>query len=377
MKRGGRLRLRTTVPMLVVLLLAGCSQFSIYDQFRSITSPTSTVGLQISPSVAGLLVGGTEFFTASGGVSPYSFSVLSGGAGGTIVASTGAYTAPNTAGIDTVQVTDANGNITNAKVTAVAVAPLVISPSAVALNAGDSYQFHASGGVPPYTYSLISGSVGTLNSSTGVYTFPASATSSSTASVTVTDSIGITATSAQITCSTAGSLAVSPSTATLTEGASFDFVASSGTPPYTTKITPTPGGTASVNGQVVSFTAGVAGTNYALKVSDSAMPSVSTVTATVNVAPAAPSNLAATVSSGGVVNLSWTNNSAGATGLNVQRAVGNGTYSTIASFTTATAPLPSSYQDTDLSAGTVYVYRIEVSTGSPLSYSNEAVVVAQ
>jgi hypothetical protein len=45
-------------------------------------------------------------FTASGGVAPYAFTVLPGGAGGTIDASTGSYVAPAIFGVDTIQVTD-------------------------------------------------------------------------------------------------------------------------------------------------------------------------------------------------------------------------------------------------------------------------------
>lgn len=41
-----------------------------------------------------------------GGTPPYVYSVLAGGAGGTINASTGLYTSPNKIGIDTIQVTD-------------------------------------------------------------------------------------------------------------------------------------------------------------------------------------------------------------------------------------------------------------------------------
>ncbi len=55
------------------------------------TSPTSTIS-----------------FFATGGTSPYAYSVVVGGVGGTINSS-GLYTAPNAYGEDTVRVTDANG----------------------------------------------------------------------------------------------------------------------------------------------------------------------------------------------------------------------------------------------------------------------------
>jgi len=45
-------------------------------------------------------------FGASGGVSPYAFTVKAGGAGGTINSSTGSYIAPPSFGVDTIIVTD-------------------------------------------------------------------------------------------------------------------------------------------------------------------------------------------------------------------------------------------------------------------------------
>lgn len=45
-------------------------------------------------------------FSGSGGTAPYVYSVLAGGAGGTINASTGYYTSPTITGVDTVRVTD-------------------------------------------------------------------------------------------------------------------------------------------------------------------------------------------------------------------------------------------------------------------------------
>ncbi len=71
------------------------------------------------------VVPGSSFvqFNATGGVPPYVYSVLTGGAGGTIVSSTGAYTAPSsmtaypaTSLFDTIQVTDASSATATAQI---------------------------------------------------------------------------------------------------------------------------------------------------------------------------------------------------------------------------------------------------------------------
>lgn len=46
-------------------------------------------------------------FSGSGGTAPYVYSVVGGGAGGSINSSTGLYTSPNVTGSDTIRVTDA------------------------------------------------------------------------------------------------------------------------------------------------------------------------------------------------------------------------------------------------------------------------------
>jgi hypothetical protein len=71
--------------------------------------------LAISPSAITLTAGSTITFSASGGLTPYSFS-MAGGLG-TIDSLTGFYTAPSEAGMDTVRVTDSAGSTAEATVT--------------------------------------------------------------------------------------------------------------------------------------------------------------------------------------------------------------------------------------------------------------------
>jgi hypothetical protein len=82
------------------------------DAELTITPPGPLV---ISPSAITLTAGSTITFSASGGLTPYSFS-MAGGLG-TIDPLTGFYTAPSEAGIDTVRVTDSAGSTAEATVT--------------------------------------------------------------------------------------------------------------------------------------------------------------------------------------------------------------------------------------------------------------------
>lgn len=69
------------------------------------------------------------------------------------------------------------------------IAKLAISPSSTTVSSNGTVQFSASGGVPPYTFSIISG-VGTINASSGLYTAPAVP---GTTYILVTDNQGSTA----------------------------------------------------------------------------------------------------------------------------------------------------------------------------------------
>ena len=64
----------------------------------------SAGSLALSPSL-------TTYFLGVGGTAPYVYSVLAGGAGGTINPITGFYTAPSVTGSDSIQVTDAASGI--------------------------------------------------------------------------------------------------------------------------------------------------------------------------------------------------------------------------------------------------------------------------
>lgn len=144
--------------------------------------------LTISPSTLTIVINGTQSFTGAGGClngtncvgGSRVFSVTGVGS---IVSSTGFYTAPATSGTAIVQVSDSIGNVATATVNVVS--SLTIVPSSLKLPVYSTNTFTAIAGSSPYTYSVVSGS-GSIVAATGVYT-AASATGSAT--VRVTDNI--------------------------------------------------------------------------------------------------------------------------------------------------------------------------------------------
>ncbi len=248
----------------------GTATVRVTDGVSTTSDATVTVtpaaALAISPATVTLNLADNISFSASGGVPPYTYSLLTalGGTGESLVSNT--YTAPSdTTGTATVRVTDNVGATSDAAVTVTPAAALAISPATVTLNLGDNISFSTAGGVPPYTYSLVTPIGGTGENLTvgGTYTAPSDTTG--TATVRVTD--GVSATSdASVTVTPAAALAISPSTVTLNLADSISFSASGGVPPYTYSLVTPIGGTGE----------GLAGGTYTA-------PSDTTGTATVRV----------------------------------------------------------------------------------------------
>ncbi len=145
--------------------------------------PPPAPPLNLSPTNVNVQTGSDQTFSATGGTTPYTWTVVGGGAGGTVTQS-GVYTAAGTTGTDTVRVTD--GVSVNRTATVHVYAPVAISPNPATINAGTQVDFNASGGIGTLVFS-VPGDFGTVDPVSGLYTAPGT---TCTATVRVTDSQG-------------------------------------------------------------------------------------------------------------------------------------------------------------------------------------------
>ena len=235
----------------------GTVTIRVTDNAAATSDATITVSsaypLAVSPSSATIGYGSSLTFSASGGVPPYTFSTVSliGGTGESFNAGTGTYTAPSdAAGNATIRVTDGEGTTDDAVITVTGTTGLSISPVTIDLDLGDSIDFNAFGGEPPYAFSLPSSLGGTgENLAGGTYTAPTDTTGNAT--VRVTDNALATA-DAAVTVTAASALAVGPASVTLHPGDAITFSGSGGVPPYSYSLITAVGGTGE----------GVAGSTY-------------------------------------------------------------------------------------------------------------------
>jgi hypothetical protein len=188
----GRRRARARARLLLVLVFSALASACVPYELKAILDGPKGSALSITPSV--IIVPGTQTvsFAGSGGVEPYTYTLVSGL--GSIDSVTGVYTAPAPAGTAVVSVTDKTGRSVNATITILTVSTaLAISPSAISLGVGSSVTFAAIGGTPPYAFSIQSAGSGVpaVNAGTGYYVTGAA---TGLDVVKVTDNVGATST---------------------------------------------------------------------------------------------------------------------------------------------------------------------------------------
>jgi large repetitive protein len=134
------------------------------------TSNASVSSISVSPNNLSLLPGASLQLNASGGVAPYTFAVTTGG--GTILANSGLYTAPGIVTTTEITATDSTGASGTGTVN-VSFTALTLTPTVLTIAPNATFTFHASGGMPPFTYGIAYGG-GTIKSN-GLFTAPSTA----------------------------------------------------------------------------------------------------------------------------------------------------------------------------------------------------------
>ena len=254
-------------------------------------------------------------FAATGGLTPYTWSISSGSlpAGLTLNESTGTVSgSPTTAAsyTFTVQCTDSQTPTAAVETQSFTMVITKLTPLSVltttlpnaTINQIYNTSLQATGGVPPYTWSITSGSLpaGLSLNSSGMISGTATALDTSTFTVQVADSESTPATvTANLSLTVAALTPVTVTTTTLSTGTTGMFYgavlsASGGVPPYSWQIASgsLPMGLSLSAGGTLSGTPTAPGTStFTLQVTDSTMPTAQTATANLSITVSNPGQL--------------------------------------------------------------------------------------
>lgn len=295
----------TTAGSYSLTLVVSDSRNAAASQTLTITiiGPTLTIGTNSTLLAATIGAGYSQQFQVTGGTAPYQWTTSSSMPPGLSLSSGGLLSGtPTSAGSFSLQikVTDSTGLSTTGTFTLSVIAPPLTITTVQPLFSGTvglaySETFSASGGTPPYTWSVISGQTGglTLDPSGTLHGVPQSAGTLSFA-VQVTDKAGATASQSFSVTVNAPSPVITATASTLASGIvgspynqNVPVTATSGTPPYTWSMSGSvPGLTFNAVGPTLSGTPTSAGTfTLTFRVADSAGLSAS-IALPITIAPA-------------------------------------------------------------------------------------------
>jgi hypothetical protein len=334
---GGTLSGQTTTSATYIAPTSVTSAFTATVTATSITDPTksATAQIKVNPlpvitttslpaATAGIYY--NETLTESGGTSPFKWTITSGTlpAGLSLYLTTGAITGlPTTASSSSVtfELTDATGATTSQAITITVnpPPPLIITTTSLPNGTiGTTYTqtLQASGGVPPYSWSLTGGSLpaGLTLSSAGVISgTPTGTATTSNFTVTVTDSKSATKSAGLSITVIQPPLSVTTTSlpgGSLGNAYSQNLQAIGGTPPYTWSISagalPTGLTLSNPSTGAITGTPTVTGTfNFTAKVTDSATPTAGTATAALSITINAALAITTTSLPGGSVSTAY------------------------------------------------------------------------
>lgn len=250
------------ILFVLISTMLGCDTSEKAEDSTTITTPAVPVAVYfplsvVSPSVNHEVITNQNFtYSLSGGLPPYKFTYISGPGN---IMENGQFVSGSISGTTTIDISDSATSAQTIRVKVKVYNQISINPTSALINVGESYNFTTTGGIPPYSYSLESGS-GFINQ-LGLYS--ANLTPSS-ATIRVYDSKGNSATS-QITVNRR--IQLSPTNVTINRGESISFQASFGFPPYQYRVI---SGNGTINIDSGFFTSPQISGNTRIEASDSA-----------------------------------------------------------------------------------------------------------